>query len=991
MADVLRANPQGLGESTTQRAARQLTDALCHLNGHGLVHGHLESGQVLVGEEGCLKLAGHGLSHLVWHGCWADFPLRPHGAYMPPELAHGPGRWEGSAQRLCCKVDVWSLGVLLLETAHGPWRPDVVVAPSGVPGSHALLDDTASVHALVIFETACAIRRFADSAPAAHSSLSAAALLGGSAAAAEAGSLTDGDALPLPYELPPNGSLRLRALEESYRQWLSARSSPLGGQDLRDLWAVCLAAHPAARPAPTDLASHPGLAVAEEEEAGGVEPLGAGGLRWTTGTALQSERMPQKPPAGLEEASGLARTPLQYLRSAGMGMDHIFYWWSLAGGDCFRELAGAGLLRPAPPALQLPLYVRDAGADDERGTAAPFLASAVSSAESDPLVKGLQPAVPLDTSPVRHGAGAAWAGAPQRDLEEDGPPPSGLRGFWGPAGTERPRLHGVDLRRLCGAVALAEKQSARLHELRPSSLYDRQNHFVYQWLRARQFRRLLLLLPKSRLELFQEATEDVPPLLRGKVWAALLGTDSDSDRCCWGPFYEGLLASQSRASEDDRQLAVQSTVANELLSHADGRRRLDRLVYAAMSANPSLTRVDGLGALAAPLAVLHPGNEPAAFVCMQQLLHGFLWHLYAQDAGLHRHQCMYLYSSLLGFADPQLALHLQAIGMQPDVYAVEWFPTWFAQLFPLSQTQLLWDGISKTPPQFPIFVAVCLMHLFRKSLLSMDEVSHASGFVASCVQLVDIPLLLKASLALFQAVPASVTLPLYPRHSAGEALLSRPGSAAIVPVDPAWKVGDAQCEATEGAGVDGDLATTRGQLEQRATGQWRQCEWWRRRAASMLTPPVITVDDLLSFRSSCTVVDARPYEEFLAGHFQASHHVREPEDGDLTSILPADVLAAGSAPAGRPEAAVLAPPAAPADAEDGADAAPPWLFRFDRGAQGAPELRLRFVVVVGGRDDFGSGFAERLLCAGVRHVVCLLGGAASLRADAPRYLVSGPE
>jgi len=87
---------------------------------------------------------------------------------------------------------------------------------------------------------------------------------------------------------------------------------------------------------------------------------------------------------------------------------------------------------------------------------------------------------------------------------------------------------------------------------------------------------------------------------------------------------------------------------------------------------------------------------------------------------------------------------------------------------------LLWDAILLKPPQFPLFVGVCLMHFFRQALLGMDEVAHVSSFLASCTQLVDVAVLAQASLALFQAVPASVTLPVYARHSAGEALLTRP-------------------------------------------------------------------------------------------------------------------------------------------------------------------------------------------------------------------------
>merc|ERR1711920_901378 len=173
---------------------------------------------------------------------------------------------------------------------------------------------------------------------------------------------------------------------------------------------------------------------------------------------------------------------------------------------------------------------------------------------------------------------------------------------------------------------------------------------------------------------------------------------------------------------------------------------------------------------------------------------------------------------------------------------------------------------------------------------------------------------------------------------------------------------------------------------QRALEQWRQCEWWRQRAASALTPPIITVDDLLSFRSRCFVLDVRTQEEYVDGHFQASVLVRDPDEGELNQIVPPEVLSLGGTPMIPGDSTT-----SPADVEDNTEAVPPWLFGFDPGEGAPPELRVRLVVVVGGRGDFGASFAGRLLCAGVRHVVCLLGGAAALRADAPRYLVSGTD
>ena len=80
------------------------------------------------------------------------------------------------------------------------------------------------------------------------------------------------------------------------------------------------------------------------------------------------------------------------------------------------------------------------------------------------------------------------------------------------------------------------------------------------------------------------------------------------------------------------------------------------------------------------------------------------------------------------------------------------------------------------------------------------------------------------------------------------------------------------------------------QLLQHATEQWRQCEWWRQRINNSPTPPIITVDDLLSFRSCCYVLDARSSEEFADCHFQSSIHVKDADVLDLLRTLPQELV-----------------------------------------------------------------------------------------------------
>merc|ERR1711904_238630 len=115
-----------------------------------------------------------------------------------------------------------------------------------------------------------------------------------------------------------------------------------------------------------------------------------------------------------------------------------------------------------------------------------------------------------------------------------------------------------------------------------------------------------------------------------------------------------------------------------------------------------------------------------------------------------------------------------------------------------------------------------------------------------------------------------------------------------------------------------------------------------------------------------------------ACHFSKCLHIRDPLETDLRSALPNELVVANVAP-GFEEWW-----------EQGGElpdlAAPPWLFEFEPG--GHVELRLQLVVIIGASEELSLAFhfAERLLGHGIRHVVSLLGGIDTVKAEAPSHL-----
>lgn len=913
---ALAHQPAGFSSQKALQISAQLVRGLCYLNSRGLVHARLDSTTVIfqekVTEQHCdVLLTGHGLGQLLGYGQLAQSPLTPSDpCCLAPEVA---GASTGSFWPPSCQHDVWSLGILLLQMLQGPWLEMNTDSPKY---QHCCL---------VAAETAAALGRLSSSTGAGNG---AAATL--PALLQNSYGVTGGDATRPGLPFLENLAEDSRELQQSYRTWLRAETLEAKLEpSVKDFWEECLTLK-ASRPKPSDLASHPCMALPSGcQETGHWRPyaeLPGGG----TGQPLEDE----------------TTTPGKYLRSIGVDVSQLSYWWRLAGGSPYRVAAERLVLRPTPPILRLPFVVLDGeGRQEQRST---FLESRI------------------------------------EEFSEEKSHGSRIK-FWDPPREAPFSTFSVDLTALCRGFRAAERATVEdLEDLRPESIYARQRHFSYQWLRVKRFARLLAA-PARRVELLRESEEDLPPVLRDQIWSALLGGSPllQSDELCWSPFYESLvtapLTSEPLGSrnyllergggsppsvlEDEKwKVALRSVPSHLSTSEAGNSRsrlgRLDRLIHALLAANPSLQHAEGLGAFCAVLcAVLH--HEEAAFLAGQRLLHGFLWPFYGPDGVAFRRRNLQLFNSLMSFVDPQLSLHLQELGLQGDAYASDWFPTWFAQLLPLSQVMLLWDRLLLQPPQFQLFVAICLVHFFRESLLSLDEASHICTFLSSCAQLVDSQILVTAALDFFQAVPASITLAIYTRHSAGEALLWEEGKAPIA-ADSTWGYLNSIFSQTQ-AETEEDVHRKES-LVQHATEQWRQCEWWRQRSNSTTTPPVITVDDLLSYRSRCFILDVRSAEDFENCHFQSSVHVDPAADLRHPS-LPTDFVSQCGTPG-------------ESDGEQPAFAAP-WLFGKRRA--------LRLVVVIGG-EDFGISFAERLLNAGVRHVLCLLGGLDAVLQEAPSYL-----
>lgn len=234
-------------------------------------------------------------------------------------------------------------------------------------------------------------------------------------------------------------------------------------------------------------------------------------------------------------------------------LSQIYHLWQLAGGDVQAELKKEGLIRSEAPILGLPQIVRLSGA-------------------------------------------SVCPGRSQAQLMDDRVVPLRLKAL---------------LQRLSGlpaAVYFPLLHSPRFpahfaRELQELPLVIREKDIEYQFQRVRLFARLLQGYPHTAEQLQREAAVDVPPLLRGPIWAALLEVVPNGSYAKIDKF---------TSTSTDRQIEVDIPRCHqydELLSSPDGHRKLRRLLKAWVTAHPQYVYWQGLDSLTAPFLYLNFNNE----------------------------------------------------------------------------------------------------------------------------------------------------------------------------------------------------------------------------------------------------------------------------------------------------------------------------------------------------------------------------------------------
>lgn len=251
-------------------------------------------------------------------------------------------------------------------------------------------------------------------------------------------------------------------------------------------------------------------------------------------------------------------------------------------------------------------------------------------------------------------------------------------------------------------------------EMQSLPLVIRERNIEYQFYRIVLFERLLKAYPFTRDLIVQEAQIDIPPLLRGRIWACLLNVLPNGR-------YEKIDKVTPNAT--DRQIEVDIPRCHQyddFLSSPTGHLKLKRLLKAWVTAHPQYVYWQGLDSLTAPFLISNFNDEERAFLSLFNFIPKYLHNFFLKDNSQIIKEYLTKFSQLVMFHEPALARHLSNIAFIPDLFAIPWVLTMFSHVFPLHKILHLWDKLILGDSSYPFFIGIAILRQLKATLMESD-------------------------------------------------------------------------------------------------------------------------------------------------------------------------------------------------------------------------------------------------------------------------------
>ncbi|CAG8798972.1 9020_t:CDS:2, partial [Racocetra persica] len=352
--------------------------------------------------------------------------------------------------------------------------------------------------------------------------------------------------------------------------------------EFRKLVRACLEVNPSNRCSPEQLLSHPYFSSIYESKNG----INDNYKYWWIKPFLQSQRLK----VGDDFLEHLDEPHNKDVLD-GMPLSQIYYFWKLAGGDVESELAKRGYMSSTPPIERIPRTVKVLDGKEEGTTkdTAFLYSDTVYSLSLKELRQRLKSAAGPNKETIEWDSDyflvidendMNFLADEMPDVENSGPKDESLE---------------ESLEELLGKYLYPDPNnnkptSSSVNGQNPppsnsvkSPLLAREKDVVYQFQRVALFSELLRQYPASRDEIIHQAKVDIPPFLRGKIWAAILGVNGD-----YQAIYDAYDKETEKETSTDRQIDVDVPRCHQyhqLLSSPVGHEKLKRLLKCFVAAN----------------------------------------------------------------------------------------------------------------------------------------------------------------------------------------------------------------------------------------------------------------------------------------------------------------------------------------------------------------------------------------------------------------------
>ncbi|CRK96501.1 CLUMA_CG009868, isoform A [Clunio marinus] len=263
-------------------------------------------------------------------------------------------------------------------------------------------------------------------------------------------------------------------------------------------------------------------------------------------------------------------------------------------------------------------------------------------------------------------------------------------------------------------------------EMQSLPLVIRERNIEYQFYRIVLFARLLKAYPFTHDLIVEQAKIDIPPLLRGRIWACLLNVLPNGK-------YERI--DKVTPNPTDRQIEVDIPRCHQyddFLSSPTGHQKLKRLLKAWVTAHPQYVYWQGLDSLTAPFLITNFNDEERAFLSLYNFIPKYLHNFFLKDNSMVIKEYLTKFSQLVMFHEPKLAKHLNSINFIPELFAIPWVLTMFSHVFPLHKILHLWDKLILGDSSYPLFIGIAILKQLKGTLLE-------SGFNECILLFSDLP------------------------------------------------------------------------------------------------------------------------------------------------------------------------------------------------------------------------------------------------------------